>query len=211
MGHAAQQRHAFSEALLAVDADAPTLCEGWTAYDLAAHCWVREHRPQAALGIVAQRFEHLAADEMAKAKERFGYVELAKLLAEAPRTPVTAVPGGDDLVNAVEFLVHTEDVRRANGLPVRPISADFEEVLWKRLSTMGRLMFRSAPCGVRLERLSTSVGPAAHVKAGASTVSIIGRPSEIVLFAFGRQAAADVRLIGEPDEVRLLSGAKLGI
>ena len=33
--------------------DAPTLCEGWVTRDVAAHLWVREHRPWAVPGMVA--------------------------------------------------------------------------------------------------------------------------------------------------------------
>jgi uncharacterized protein (TIGR03085 family) len=209
MGYATEQRQAFSDALLEVDAGAPTLCAGWTAYDLAAHCWVRERRVKALLGIGSKRFEHLAEAEMARAREQYGYVELASRLRETPRTPITLIPGGDDSVNSVEYLIHTEDVRRANALPRRVIDAGFEEVLWRRLPLMGRMFFAKAPDGVLLER-SDADAPLVRAKAGESTVTIIGRPSELVLFAFGRQSAADVRLVGEPSSMDALKRAKLG-
>lgn len=209
MGFATDQRHAFSDALLQVGADAPTLCVGWTAYDLASHCWVRERSVKALLGIGSKRFEHLAEAEMARAREQYGFVELASRLRDTPRTPVTLIPGGDDLVNAVEYLIHTEDVRRANGLPRRDIDPAFEDVLWRRLPMLGRVFFGKAPVGVLLER-SDADAPPARVKAGASTVTLIGCPSELILFAFGRQSAADVRLIGEPDAVDALRRANLG-
>src|SRR4051795_13382556 len=53
MGVAADERQALSSLLQDLGPDAPTLCEGWTTRDLAAHLVVREHRPDAALGIVA--------------------------------------------------------------------------------------------------------------------------------------------------------------
>lgn len=31
------------DALAAVERDAPTLCEGWSAHDLALHLWVLKH------------------------------------------------------------------------------------------------------------------------------------------------------------------------
>lgn len=37
--------------------DAPTLCEGWSARDLAAHLIVRETRPDAAIGILVKKAE----------------------------------------------------------------------------------------------------------------------------------------------------------
>lgn len=209
MGHASDQRQAYSSALLEVGAYAPTLCEGWTAYDLASHSWVRERNVASLLGIASKRFEKVTEDAMAAAREKLSFVEMATRLRETPRTPLTLLPATDDLVNATEFLVHTEDVRRASGLPRRPIDASFEDALWKRLPVMGRLLFAKAPVGVLLER-SDADAPPVRVKAGESTVTIVGRPSELTLFAFGRQRAADVRLIGEDAWVKALQRAKLG-
>jgi hypothetical protein len=42
---ARSERHALCDLLTEVGADAPTLCEGWNAFDLAAHLVVRERRP----------------------------------------------------------------------------------------------------------------------------------------------------------------------
>ena len=209
MDIATTERQAFSDALLQVGADAPTLCAGWTAYDLASHCWVRERSVKALLGIGLARFAPLAEQEMADVRERLGFVELASRLRDTPRTPVTLVPGGDDLVNGLEYFIHTEDVRRANGLPARPVDPAFEDVVWKRLRLLGRAFFAKVPVGVRLER-SDAPAPAVRVKAGASTVTGVGRPTELLLFAFGRKDAADVRLIGEPESVDAVRHADLG-
>lgn len=208
MGYATDQRHAFSAALLEVGPEAPTLCEGWTAYDLAAHCWVRERSAKALLGIGSKRFEHLAAAEMDATKGRMGFVELATRLAETPRTPVTLAPGGDDMVNAAEYFIHTEDVRRANGLPNRPSDPDLEDMFWARLGLIGRVFFGSSPVGVVLERAGT--GQTHRVKAGAQTVTLLGTPSELLLFAFGRERAAAVRPIGLAASVQALLAAERG-
>ena len=72
MDIATTERQAFSDALLQVGADAPTLCAGWTAYDLASHCWVRERSVKALLGIGLARFAPLAEQEMADVRERLG-------------------------------------------------------------------------------------------------------------------------------------------
>ena len=57
--------------------DVPTLCEGWTARDLAAHLVVRERRPDAALGILAGNREQHAT---------FGVSSLSSLRPVAPDT-----------------------------------------------------------------------------------------------------------------------------
>jgi uncharacterized protein (TIGR03085 family) len=209
MRYAPLQRRAFSDALLEVGPSAPTLCEGWTAHDLAAHCWVRERSPKALLGIASKRFEHLAEDEMAKVKARWGFVELATRLADTPRTPITWVPAADEAVNTTEYLIHTEDVRRANGLPKRLIEPGLEVVLWKRLGLIARMMFAGSPVGVVLESVGTDAAPL-RVKAGTSTVTLVGRPEELLLFAFGREKHADVRLVGDQTAVDALLAAKRG-
>nr|NLI50136.1 TIGR03085 family protein [Propionibacterium sp.] len=209
MRHAPLQRRAFSDALLEVGPSAPTLCEGWTAHDLAAHCWVREHNPTALLGIASKRFEHLAEGEMAKVKQRMGFVELATRLADTPRTPITLVPAADEAVNTVEYLIHTEDVRRANGLPKRLVPPDLEVALWRRLGLVGRLLFRGGDVGVVLEQAGSDAAPL-RVKAGSATVTLVGRPSELLLFAFGREQHADVRLVGEQRAIDALLAAKRG-
>ena len=209
MGYATEQRQAFSDALLEAGASAPTLCEGWSAYDLAAHCWVRERRPKALLGIASKRVAHLAEAEMAAAKESMGFVEMATKLRERPTTPLTLLPGGDDLVNAAEYLIHTEDVRRANGMDRREIAPGLQVLLWRRLPLMGRALLAKAPVGVRLEWVGTDAEPI-RAKAGASTVTIAGVPSEILLYLFGRKDAADVQLIGEEASVVALRRTKLG-
>ncbi len=207
MRYALQQRRALSDALLEVGPSAPTLCEGWTAHDLAAHCWVREHHPQALLGIASKRFEHLAADAMERTKQRYGFVELATRLASTPRTPITLVPALDEAVNTTEFLIHTEDVRRANGLPKRLLEPGLEQALWQRLGLIGRMLFARSPVGVVLEASGTDDVPV-RVKAGASTVTLVGRPEELLLFAFGREKHADVRLIGDQPSVDALLAAE---
>src|SRR4051794_3277466 len=45
------ERAALAGAMLELGADAPTLCEGWTNYDMAAHVVVREHKVIASIGI----------------------------------------------------------------------------------------------------------------------------------------------------------------
>ena len=93
--------------------DAPTLCEGWSTRDLAAHLVVREGRPDAALGILGgplaawtERVQSGAATEP--------YDKLLRLLRTGP--PIWSqfrLPLVDGQANTVEFFVHAEDIRRA--------------------------------------------------------------------------------------------------
>ena len=47
MSYSQEERLALCALLDKSGPDAPTLCEGWTTGDLAAHLVLREHRPAA--------------------------------------------------------------------------------------------------------------------------------------------------------------------
>ena len=49
------ERHELASLLLEVGPDAPTLCEGWTTRDLAAHLVIRQDRVDAQAGIVIRQ------------------------------------------------------------------------------------------------------------------------------------------------------------
>ena len=53
---AATERADLCDLFRAVGPDAPTLCEGWTTRDLAAHLVVRERRPDAVAKVEAASF-----------------------------------------------------------------------------------------------------------------------------------------------------------
>ena len=87
---------------------APTLCEGWLTRDLAAHLFVRERRPVAMPGILlGGPLGEFTAGSMASALRRHGYAGLVAKVRSGP--PLLWRPL-DDIVNLVEFFVHTEDM-----------------------------------------------------------------------------------------------------
>lgn len=208
MGFAKQERAALCDALGQVAPNAPTLCEGWTAHDLAAHVWCRENDPAAMPGIVLDVMAEVTASRMEAVKKRWTYSELVHQVRRGPRPiSVFALPALDEVANTGEFFVHTEDVRRPNGLPRRPTTPEFEDQAARILNTMAKPAFRSAPCGVVLERTDRNLR--LRAKPGTDTVTVVGKPSELLLFTFGRTADADVELIGDPDaSARLLAGDK---
>src|SRR4051794_23761461 len=115
---AAHERAALVDALADVGPDAPTLCEGWTAYHLAAHIYVRERRPDAALGVLPLGpLSAYTERVMASVMRAPPYDELLTRLRSVP--PLLRALHIDELINTVEFFVHTEDVRRPNGQPDR--------------------------------------------------------------------------------------------
>ncbi|MCC6495454.1 MAG: TIGR03085 family protein [Propionibacteriaceae bacterium] len=199
------QREALSDALEAVHPSAPTLCEGWTAHHLAAHVWLRENDPVAALGMFVRPLAGQAENRMAEVMTQRPYPDLVAAIRRGPTglSPFR-LPGVEAAANRIEFFVHCEDVRRGGGVNT-PRAADpaFENLAWKRVGPMARLLLRGCPVAVWLER-DIPRGEPLRIGRGPDIVTILGRPSEILLFVSGRRSAADVEVIGEPAAVSLL-------
>ncbi|GHD26743.1 TIGR03085 family protein [Streptomyces violarus] len=208
--HAKRERLLLADLLETAGPDAPTLCEGWTTRDLAAHVVVRERRPDAAGGILikqlASRLDRVMAEYTGKP-----YEELIQLIRTGPPrfSPFSLKPV-DEMSNIIEFYVHTEDVRRAQpDWSVRELDAVFQDALWSRLERTARLMGRGLPTGLVLRRPD---GQTTVAQRGTPVVTVTGEPSELVLFSYGRQSAAKVDLDGDENAIAKLQETKqLGI
>ncbi|MEU0893967.1 TIGR03085 family metal-binding protein [Streptomyces massasporeus] len=208
--HAKRERLLLADLLETAGPDAPTLCEGWTTRDLAAHVVVRERRPDAAGGILikqlAPRLDKVMAEYTAKP-----YEELIQLIRTGPPrfSPFSLKPV-DEASNIIEFYVHTEDVRRAQpDWSPRDLDPVFQDALWSRLERTARLMGRGVPTGLVLRRPD---GQTAVAHRGTPVVTVTGEPSELVLFSYGRQSAAKVDLDGDENAIAKLHESKqLGI
>ncbi len=201
-----------------VGPDAPTLCDGWRAHDLAVHLWIRETDPVGVSGMLAKPLSGLLERRMADTKQRWEFPELVNKIRNGPaRFSVFSFPGVDEPANTTEFFVHHEDVRRAGDHPqgARALGDEVEEWMWRRLKLLGRAFFRRAQVGVVLERLGSTdaAGEPDTIRAvsGASIVTLVGQPSELMFFAHGRTATAEVKLVGEPEAIDLLHAADLGV
>jgi uncharacterized protein (TIGR03085 family) len=213
---AQSERAELADLLDQVGPEAPTLCEGWTAHDLAAHLWIRETDPVGAGGLVARPLAGLLERRMSETKGRWPYTELVDKVRNGPaRFSVFAIPGVDEGANTIEYFVHHEDVRRGghDPQPPRELPDDVEGWLWRRLKLLARAQFRRSTVGVVLEREGSKDAngepETIRAAAGAHIVTAVGRPSELTLLAHGRTGAAQVRLVGEPDAIEQLLGSEL--
>jgi uncharacterized protein (TIGR03085 family) len=183
--------------------DAPTLCEGWTTGDLAAHLVLRERRPDAAPGVAGGPLAGYTARVQQRLKERIPFPDLVRMIRSGPPLlSVMALPGVDERANAVEFFVHHEDVRRAApGWEPRELSSGESDMLWHRLR-MARFMLRKSPVGVELAR-DDAEGPEYRITAKNATpaVTVVGSPAELTMWVMGRRSAARVRLDGSQPAV----------
>jgi uncharacterized protein (TIGR03085 family) len=199
--YAALLRAELVAALRAVPAQAPTLCAGWTAQDLAAHLVAREHRPDSCPGLIIPAFAGWT-ERVRAGYARRPYSELVDLVASGPPwTSPFALPGTDAALNFTEHLVHTEDVRRAQpGWRPRDLTPDLREAIWRVVRSRGRMLLARAPVTIVPTRSDSPDGPPADrapVGRGPEVV-IAGGPLELLLFAFGRRDHALVEFSG-PD------------
>jgi uncharacterized protein (TIGR03085 family) len=203
------ERQALADLFDKVGPEAPTLCTGWATRDLAAHLVLRERRPDALGGIVLPQLRPYVK----RVQQGFAAKPWPELVASVREGPpawsAMRLPPLDAAANTVEFFVHHEDVRRAfDGWQPRSLGSDFQDALWRRLRISGRLLVRRAPTGVVLRRPD---GGEFLARSAKRLVTVSGLPSELVLFAYGRQDHAKVELIGDVDLVHQLLTAKLGI
>jgi len=199
------ERAALCDTLERLGPDAPTLCEGWTTADLAAHLVVRERNPLAGPGIVfGGPFASYTASAMEKEKAK-GYEVLLATLRGGPPGYMKSTMAA---LNVNENWVHHEDARRANGDAPRPEDPDTAAVLAgvvRRTAKFGTR--RIKPCGLALELPDEMI----IVRAGHPTAVMHGAIGECVLYLAGRRGAAVVTLEGDPDAIQTLQTAKLGI
>ena len=186
--------------------DAPTLNDGWTTTDLAAHLVARDRRPDSVPGLVVPALagwsEHVRHGFLLRP-----YTDLVETLRTGPPkwSPLRR-PAADRAGNTHEFFVHYEDVRRScDGWEPRQLDAEAEADIWRVLRWFGRRAFRPSPVGVVLAWADQTF--LAH--RGTPAVTIAGPPGELLLYAFGRQHHARVDLVGSSDAVDSLSATKL--
>lgn len=201
------ERAALADTLAAVGPDSPTLCEGWTTYDLVAHLVVREDRPDVVPGVAAPAGSRLGAYAEARRREVMArpYDELVAHFRAGPsRLSLFRMPGMDRLANTPEHAIHHEDVLRAQpGWQPRDLPGWEQRQLLGPLKLFARGRFRSSPVGVELVPES---GRPVLARAGVPRVSVQGPAMELLLFASGRQAHARVEILGLDDALDQFSG-----
>ncbi|MBX7264657.1 TIGR03085 family protein [Micromonospora sp. Llam7] len=205
--YARSEREALTELMSTLGPDAPTINEGWTIRDLAAHLVVRERRPDAAAGLVVAPLRGYAE----RVRREIAALGWAELLGQVRRPPVwspVSNPLADELANTLEFFIHHEDVRRAQaGWRPRELPAGLDRALWRRTSTLARLALRRFPAHLLVQ--APGHGEVATGR-GGEPLRLVGTPGELALFLSGRQRIARVQLDGGPELADRLRGTNLG-
>ncbi|BBG00773.1 TIGR03085 family protein [Pseudonocardia autotrophica] len=188
--------------------DRPTLCEGWNARDLLTHLLVRERQPWNAAGIVVSALSSVTDRAMAAYSGEAWPNMIDDLRKGPPAWSPFRVGKVDEIANGAEFFVHHEDLRRGEpGWEPRPAGPELDGQLWTLLSAQSKLLFRRSPVGIVLRRPE---GAQQVVATGYGLVTVVGTPSELVLHAFGRDAAR-VELEGLPADIEAYRAAPRGM
>lgn len=206
MGFVREERAALAATLGEVGPDAPTLCAGWTARDLVAHLVLREGRPDAMPGILLPPLRGYTA----RVQDRIAagdYDGLREKIRTGPPwySPFRLI---DEQANLTEYVVHHEDVRRGSpGWRPREISESLAKALWKAAGAVAKIGYRGVGTPVRLERPDGGIHTVG--RGDGEPVVIRGEPMELLLHAFGRDAAL-VTFGGPEDAIAAVKSAKRG-
>ncbi|MEV4278219.1 TIGR03085 family metal-binding protein [Actinoplanes xinjiangensis] len=205
--HARSEREQLADLLTDTGPDAPTLCEGWTTRDLAAHIVVRERRPDSALGLLIKPLAG-RGERVRRERAALPYPELIGQLRTPPVWSPVSNPLVDPLANTMEMFIHHEDVRRGTaGWEPRTLDRGLETTLHRNLKLIIRGSLRRLGIGAEI----TATGfPPIRVGSGPQ-VRITGDVGEIAVFFFGRQRASRASIDGDPAVADRLRRARLGV
>jgi uncharacterized protein (TIGR03085 family) len=194
-----QLRGAFADACEATGPAAPTLCAGWTVRDLAIHLDLIERRWDSWAAVpLGRRFEPIRRtyDALVERERSREWPENIARIRSGPGAGPLASQWLRDRMMPREYLIHTEDIRRANGITAT-VSDDAQEAAWSRLPGLAKRMFLiPAPFGLVLAQPD---GRTLTLRNGSPTATLRGEPLELLLYVFGRTTASGARLEGDPD------------
>jgi hypothetical protein len=177
------ERRELASLLLEVGPEAPTLCEGWTTRDLAAHLVARQDRVETQVGLVVRQL-------------------VDRIRSGPPWWSLQRLEALDEATNALEYLIHHEDVLRAQpGWKPRTLPEPVNDEIWSRTIRVARLAVRRSSVGVALAR---PTGASETVRPGVPLGTVRGEPVELALWVYGRTSVADVSLEGDDATIAAL-------
>jgi len=207
----AQERRELCDLLEELGPSAPTLLGGWTAHDLAAHIVLRERDLVAGPCIVLpgpfQRFAERRRAGLARGRD---FTWLVARIRSGPPLGFFRIGWVRALANLNEFFVHHEDVRRANGRGPRDLTPAMDAALWRNVRRGSHFLSRRLRgCGLEIEWVGTDQRVTAQP--GEPAARLGGPPGELLLYLFGRQAAAQVDVSGSPQDVAAVRRTHFGM
>ena len=203
---AQQERAALVATFREVSPDAPTLCEGWDARDLAAHLVVRERRLDAAPGILIPAFADYSERVQHQVSASTDWDVLVGQVADGPPlySPFKLL---DPIANVAEMFIHHEDVRRARPeWEPRTLDDQTTAALRRPVAMMSRMTLRKAPAKVILR---TPQGDTLATVGRGQEIVITGDPGELLMFA--ARGEGRVTIDGPTDLIEAVKRARGGL
>jgi len=206
-----QERLALCDLFDALGPSADTLIDGWTTHDLAAHLVLREHDLVAGPCLVLPGpFQRFAEERRARLAQRHDFSWLVARIRSGPPIGFFRIGWVRAMANLNEFFVHHEDVRRANKQGPRRLTPAMDAAIWRNVRRGSRyLSRRHRGCGLEIEWAGTNERVTVHP--GEPMARLTGLPGELLLYVFGRQAAARVEMSGPPEAVAALRRTHFGM
>ena len=199
-----QERLELCDLLDELGPSVPTLLEGWTAHDLAAHIVLRER------DLVAGPFQRFAERRRARLAQSKDFTWLVARIRSGPPIGFFRIGWVRAFANLNEFFVHNEDVRRANRQEPRSLVPAMDAALWRNVRRGSHYLSRRLDAsGLEIEWAGTN--HRVTVQPGELTARLSGPPGELLLYVFGRQAAARVEASGPPEAVAAVHRTHFGM
>jgi uncharacterized protein (TIGR03085 family) len=190
-----RERAAVADLMTTLGPDAPTCCEGWTTAHLAAHLVVRDRRPDALAGYALEsagqggplvEWSHKTEDRLRTSTPYAAVV--ARVRSGPPWWWPMAWPPVEQAINVTEFVVHHEDVRRAQpGWTPRELARADRDAIWSAAGWYGRRA--AGRRGLVLRRTDV---PGQERRYGAAGRTVEGDPLELLLWLARRRDVARV-------------------
>jgi uncharacterized protein (TIGR03085 family) len=206
-----QERLELCDLLDELGPSVPTLLEGWTAHDLVAHIVMRERDPLAGPCLVLPGpFQRFAEERRATLAGSKDFESLVARIRCGPPMGFFRIGWVRTLANLNEFFVHHEDVRRANKRGPRSLTPGMDAAVWRNVRRGGHFLSRRlSACGLEVVWVGTS--ERAVVRPGELLATLSGSPGELLLYLFGRKAAAQVELSGPAQAVAAVERTHFGM
>ena len=138
-----QERRELCDLLDELGPSVPTLLEGWTAHDIAAHLVLRERDVLAGPCLVLPGpFQRFAEQRRSRLAENNDFAWLVARIRTGPPIGFFRIGWVRSFPTLNEFFVHHEDVRRANGLGARRLTPAMNAALWRNVRRGSRYLSR---------------------------------------------------------------------
>lgn len=191
------ERHALRSTLEELGPDAPTLIAGWKARDIAPHVASGElaagvpvfiARLLVRRGIDVTFLQKAGARQQARLTDRGWDWALGRFARTPPRLVHHAAVAP---VSLLEYWVHHEDVRRANGRGHEPARN------YGALRGCVEIVARYVRKHLANTEIVVDDGDRLRLGRGARQITLRGPVGEALLWLTGRHAAAEVEVMGE--------------